>query len=261
MAGGGGIFTYRDGISVAQIVSFSVYLILAVYFRYTHRIGWFCIGVFSLLRLIGASCKLVTIRNDSQGVWAAIFVCESLGMILIIFLLLEMLERINQVIKFVTKRIFLIPSIITWIDIGISIAGWVAVMHVEHPLAPTPYSQTSMALLAVIYMYVVGVFIALWRRRAEYPEEERWALTGITICILILAVRLVYSLIFIGSGNMAFNAIKGDPTAYLFMTMLPEVAILALCAYIIAMKISPLQNKGKHVSQKLVDEESLRPLS
>lgn len=90
---GDGVFQYRDGIAVAQIIAFSAPLLAAIYFRYIHHIGWFCIGVFVLLRLIGASCKLATINNDSHGLWAAIFVCESLGMILIIFLLLEMLER------------------------------------------------------------------------------------------------------------------------------------------------------------------------
>lgn len=88
-----GTFTYRDGISVAQIAVFSPPLLFALYFTYIRRIGWFCIGVFSLLRLVGASCKLAAINNDARGLSAAVFVCESLGMILIIFLLLEMLER------------------------------------------------------------------------------------------------------------------------------------------------------------------------
>ena len=128
-------------------------------------------------------------------------------------------------------------------------------MHVAHPLAPTPYSQASMALLAVIYLYLVGVFITFWRRRAEYMEEEQWTLKGVTICIPLLAVRLAYSLIFIISGNMKFNAIKGNATAYLVMTMLPEVAIIAVCTYIIAFKVPPLE-KGPKDSQKLDDTEN-----
>jgi hypothetical protein len=92
MAGGPG-FTYRGGISIAQIVAFSPLFLFAVYFKYTGPIGWFCCGVFCLLRLIGASCKLAAMNSDSRGLSAAIFVCKSLGMILIIFLLLGILER------------------------------------------------------------------------------------------------------------------------------------------------------------------------
>lgn len=161
----------------------------------------------------------------------------------------------NKVVTVVRKRIFLIPSLLTWVDIGISIAGWVAVMHVADPLAPTPYSQASMALLAVIYLYLVGVFVLFWRHRTEYAEEEQWALRGVTICIPVLAVRLIYSIIFIISGNMKFSAIKGNATAYLVMTMLPEVVIIVVCTSVIAFKITPLQ-KGQQERQKLADEEN-----
>jgi hypothetical protein len=139
------------------------------------------------------------------------------------------------------KHIFLIPSVITWIDIGISIGGWVAVMHVKQPLLPTPWSQASMALLAVIYLYLVGVFVAFWLRRGDYPQMEQWGITGVAVCIPLLAVRLAYSLIFIITSNMKFNAVKGDPTAYLVMTVLTEASIIALCTWIIQVKIPSLQ--------------------
>lgn len=89
------VFTYRDGIAAGQIVAFSFPLMFAFHFRWRRQIGWFCIGVFTLLRIIGAGCKLATINHDTQGLRAAIFVCESLGMILIIFMLLELLERMS----------------------------------------------------------------------------------------------------------------------------------------------------------------------
>ncbi|KAJ5092476.1 hypothetical protein NUU61_007346 [Penicillium alfredii] len=239
-----GLFTYRDGIAVAQVVLFSIPLLFAIYFKFTHRIGWFCIGVFTLLRLTGASCKLATIHNDSHGLWAGIFVCESLGMILIIFLLLELLERANKMIPLVSRRIFLIPSLLTWIDIAVSIAGWVAVMHVAHPLDPTPESRASMALLVVIYLYSVGVFVVFWRRRADYAAEERAAITAVAACVPLLAVRIAYSLVFISTADMTFNAIKGDSTAYLVMTMLPEVAIVGVCTFVIFARVSPLVENG-----------------
>ncbi|KAJ5110032.1 hypothetical protein N7532_002677 [Penicillium argentinense] len=258
---GDGNFTYRDGIAVAQIVSFSVPLLYALYFRWMRQIGWFCIGVFTLLRIIGASCKLATISNDLQGLWATIFVCESLGMILIIFLLLELLERINKVINVAGKWIFWAPSLITWIDIGISIGGWVSIMDVENPLLPTKWSQASMGLLALIYAYLIGVFVLFWLRRHEYFEEERWALNAVAVCLPLLAIRVIYSLIFIGSSDMTFNAIKGNPTAYLIMTMLPEVAIICVCTYVIATRISRLEGDIRPASRKSADEEFRQGLS
>jgi hypothetical protein len=93
MGSGDGILKFRDGIAVAQVILFSVSFCYAVHFRWTRRIGWFCIGVFSVLRLVGAGCMLGTVKQDSDDLWAGVFVCESLGIILLIFTLLEMLER------------------------------------------------------------------------------------------------------------------------------------------------------------------------
>jgi hypothetical protein len=175
--------------------------------------------------------------------------------------LTEFRPNSNKTVTVTVKRIFWVPYVVTWIDIGISIGGWVSVMHVENPLTPTSWSQASMSLLAVIYLYFVGVFVFFWLRKAEYFEEERWALAGVAFCVPLLAVRVVYSLIFIITGNMAFSTMKGNPTAYLTMTMLPEVAIIAACTYIIATRISPLV-EGKNKSQQgNGDEESQRRLS
>ena len=131
-----------------------------------------------------------------------------------------------------------------------------AVMHVKNALLLTPYSQANMALLAAIYLYLVGVFVAFWIRRGDYPKEEWWGMTGVAVCIPLLAVRLAYSLIFIITSNVKFIAIKGDPTAYLTMTMLPEAIIIAVCTWVIRMKIPLLPDDGKQTAQKVGDEES-----
>ncbi|OKP13558.1 hypothetical protein PENSUB_749 [Penicillium subrubescens] len=172
-----------------------------------------------------------------------------------------MLGRINKVVTIVAKLMFWIPSIVTWIDIGISIGGWVSVTQAEHSLAPTPWSRASIALLAFIYLYLVGIFILFWLHKAEYFAEERWALAGVAFCVPLLAIRVAYSLIFVITGNIAFNAMKGNPTLYLIMTMLPEFFIIAACTYIIATRISPLVKTRKKVQQTTEEEESRQRLS
>lgn len=129
-------------------------------------------------------------------------------------------------------------------------------MHAEYPLAPTPYSQASMALLAAIYLYVVWVFGIFWGRRSEYTVEEWWLLKGVAACLPALAIRMAYSLIFIITGNMKFNATKGNSTAYLIMTMLPEVLIIWVCTYVIAFRISVLAKDARKQTERLGDEES-----
>lgn len=38
---------------------------------------------------------LGTVTKDSDGLWGGVFVCESLGVLLLIFTLVEMMERMH----------------------------------------------------------------------------------------------------------------------------------------------------------------------
>ncbi|THW33795.1 hypothetical protein D6D22_08938 [Aureobasidium pullulans] len=84
--------TFRTSISIAQIPVFSLSLLIAYYFRRTHRMGWFCIGIFSIIRLVSASCLLALINEDKHSLRATVFVCENLGIMLFVFIFVEVLE-------------------------------------------------------------------------------------------------------------------------------------------------------------------------
>ncbi|KAK6007730.1 hypothetical protein QM012_004544 [Aureobasidium pullulans] len=227
-----GVFRYRDGISVVQIITFSISFIFAVSFYWTQRIGWFCIGAFSLIRLVSASCYLAIMNNDSDSLWATVFVCESLGIMLIIFLFLELLYHVNKTTPVVDKRYFYAPQLLTWIDIIISIVGYIAIKNKDHnQLDPTPYDQASRAIVTVIYVYTLWLLWIFWHFQdlSTYALPARRAIRCVAYCIPLMIVRLVYSLIFEATGDRTFNSSKGDPTAYLTMTYLPELGIIAIC--------------------------------
>lgn len=92
-SGSGDSFGFRHGLAVAQLVCFSPAILYAYSFRNSGRIGSFCIGVFSILRVVGASTRLASINNDSSSLRTTTFVCESLGIILLTFLYLEFPKR------------------------------------------------------------------------------------------------------------------------------------------------------------------------
>lgn len=87
-------FRYRDGVAIAQIIVFTVCLAFGILFRVQKKMGWFGISFISTIRIVGAGCMLGTITNSSRAVWAAIFVCESLGLVLLTFVLLDLLKRV-----------------------------------------------------------------------------------------------------------------------------------------------------------------------
>ncbi|KAK1139138.1 hypothetical protein N8T08_001261 [Aspergillus melleus] len=170
---GDGTFQYRHGIAVAQVVTFTISLAFSIWFSLRGRIGWFCIGMLSIIRLVGASCMLGTINKDADGLWAGVFVCESPGMILILFLLPEMLDRINKSNPTTPRLAFLIPQLLTYLDICISIAGFIAITKKEHALLPTSYSRAGTALIVAIYLWTVGVFLTFHLHRSRFPTTEK----------------------------------------------------------------------------------------
>jgi hypothetical protein len=121
----------------------------------------------------------------------------------------------------------------------------VAVKNREHnQLQPSPYSRAGIAILFVIYLWMAGTFVFFWLRRVDYPTIERRTVNCVGGCVPVLAIRIVYSLIFIITADMTWNAVKGDSTAYLFMIMLPKVAIVALTSATI-MRIPPLAREKR----------------
>lgn len=151
---------------------------------------------------------------------------------------------------------FIVPQVLTWIDIGISIGGYVTVAKKETgQLLPTPFSIAGISLLFVIFLYTVGVYIYFCFHKAQYGVEEKSLLTSVGACCPILLLRVIYSLIFIITADMTWNAVKGNALAYLLMTMLPEVVFIAICALTIR-NISPLKKNEPETKDLSTVEES-----
>lgn len=62
-------------------------------------------------------------------------------------------------------------------------------------------------------------------------------------CCPLLLVRVLYSVIFVITSDMAWNAVKGNPTAYLLMTMVPEVVFVGVCTFAI-WGVGPLEKEA-----------------
>lgn len=76
----------------------------------------------------------------------------------------------------------------------------------------------------------------------------RWIVVGLSSVLAQFCPTLL-------PGNIAVNAMKGNRTAYLTMTMLPEVPIIAVRTYVIAFRISPLVAVDKRSEGELGDED------
>lgn len=143
--------------------------------------------------------------------------------------------------------VLLVPSLITYACIGVSIAGFVTISKIDDPLAPTPYSRTGIAVTVVIYLYVAGLGAYLARpcRRALVPTEEAVQFTCLLVGLPLLGVRLLYALLYVATADKVFNAVVGSPTLYLLMTAVPEIVILSTCVWtILRLRVLPMESRG-----------------
>ncbi|KAK2757480.1 hypothetical protein CKAH01_05737 [Colletotrichum kahawae] len=203
-------FRFRDGVAISQIVVFSVFLVFGVLFKFQKRMGWFGISFISTIRIVGAGCMLGTMFNDSRGLWATIFVCESLGLVLLTFVLLDLLKRVNHFVQVLTPWHFRIPELICWAGLAISIADYVvASKKTENAMAPGSLTKAGVGLFAALYFWGVLLYVWLAQKWKLVPEGEK------------------------STGDDKFSAVKGDTATYLGMTVLMEFAILGVVVWTI----------------------------
>lgn len=92
-----GVFTYRDGVAVIQLVFFSVYLVLGFVLCRRHgfrrREGWVILLTFSTLRLLGASFQLASITHPNDSVYGGALICEGIGLVPLTLLNLALFQR------------------------------------------------------------------------------------------------------------------------------------------------------------------------
>ncbi|KAJ0159017.1 hypothetical protein CTA2_10475 [Colletotrichum tanaceti] len=220
-------FQYRDGVAIAQVAFFFLFLCFGVLFRVQKKTGWFGILFISTIRIVGAGCMLGTIANGSRAVWATIFVCESLGLVLLTFVLIDFLKRVNSFVQVLTQWHFHIPELICWAGLAISIADYALMSkRTEDATAPGTLTKAGVGLFAALYFWAVLLFVYLARKRKQVPRAETRSLIGFAACFPFMVVRISYTIAYVSTGEKRFSAVTGDTTTYLLMTALMEFATL-----------------------------------
>jgi hypothetical protein len=165
-----------------------------------------------------------------------------------VFELTSCLAR-NKLVPTVHPRWFFYPQILTWADLGLAVGGFLAASRNEHPLAPTKFTQASFGLFTGLYLIVAYTASCFWRRLDTFPRDERLLIRTAAACLVPLAIRTAYALVFQITGDMSWNAVKGNPTVYLVMTFLTETAIIYSAIWAI-LQVSPPPKKIKKKKDK-----------
>ncbi|TPX14764.1 uncharacterized protein E0L32_005159 [Thyridium curvatum] len=227
--------TYRNGLAILQIVFFSVYLVcgilLCIRHGFSRKSGWLILITFSLLRLIGASFELAAIHYASRSVYGGALICEAIGISPLTVLNLGLLIRVNRWLTTkITAKHFGLLSIASLVGISLSIYGGTKAAGSATPLAPNAFMRAGACVFTAIYLAACAIFAHLWRHRAGVPAgSETRLLYAFAACAPLIAVRLAYALVAQFAGDARFSSFGGDPTVYLCMSVLEEIAAVAIC--------------------------------
>jgi hypothetical protein len=79
-----GVFTYRDGVAVIQLVAFTIYLAFSFVLCWRHGFrrseGWVILVTFSILRMLAACFQLATINHPTRSIYGGALICQGIGL-------------------------------------------------------------------------------------------------------------------------------------------------------------------------------------
>jgi hypothetical protein len=119
-------------------------------------------------------------------------------------------------------------SIASLVGIGIAIRG--GIEAAEASVAGTPNTLVKVAVIIFVVIYLIAIYIGLSiaHDRALIPHGERRLLVAFAVCAPLIAVRLIYALIADFGNNPQFYVFGGNPTIWLCMAVLEEIAVVAI---------------------------------
>ena len=93
-----GVFTYRDGVAVVQLLFFTIYLSLGFVLCWRHGFrrseGWVILVTFSTLRVLAACFQLASIKHPTNSVYGGALICQGIGLAPLTLLNLGLFVRV-----------------------------------------------------------------------------------------------------------------------------------------------------------------------
>ena len=231
--------TYRNGVSIAEIIVYLPALAIAIFLSFRHGFGrssgWLYIIIFCLARLIGPIMQLMTITRPADiSLFTGSVILQTIGLSPLLLaslgLLSRVLESINKshhtVINIqILKVIQSIPTIGLVLGIigGVDASNHIATGGGYHP-GPLNKAGTALFIVAYVVIVLATIMISFHASHAE-PGEKRLVL-AVAISLPFILVRLIYAIMATFTKINSFNQITGSVTILLCMSLIMEFIVV-----------------------------------
>lgn len=233
-------FSSEDILSVAKLVIYVPLLFGAAFVCYRHGIRknscWIYLAIFCLVRIVGAAATLYTISSTSTTAYTISAVCSVLGLSPLLMATLGIVSRPFTTIMSArsSAKAAAVPIRILQL---LCVVGLILCV-VAATNAPTPAQVTGesdlkigVGLFTAVYVLLVLVTIFSSLHMSSLQPGESAIIGTVAFALILLAVRLLYSILGTFGHNSSFNAITGSIGIQIGMATWEEVFVTA--AYII----------------------------
>jgi MFS family permease len=233
--------TYRNGVSIAEIVVYVPALCIAAFLAIRHGLGqnsgWLFLILFCLARIIGPCMQLAEISHPTdlslfEGSAILQNVALSPLMLATIGLLSRLLESIHRSKRTVLhSSMFHLIHLIIIVGLILGIVGGTDAANsfiTTGKYTPTDLNKAGTALFIVAYIAMVTLILIISFHVSHAEKGEKRLFIAVVISLPFILVRLVYSIISTFTHNKNFNLLTGSVTVFLCVALIEEFIVVAV---------------------------------
>jgi len=193
----------RGDVSAFVVAVYIPILIVCFLVAYRHgfsrRAGWVLLVVVSLVRIVGGSLHIAAeeVRPINISLFIGYSILEAAGLSPLLIATVGFLKSIGEGAFDGNRRIALglrLMGIIGITGFALTIAGG-SQASASNPNAGSDLRRAGVILYLVLYLLIVAVQVYYWINSDLLLKHRRSLLTGISLALPFLAVRVSYSIL------------------------------------------------------------------
>ncbi|KAI0878435.1 hypothetical protein GGS24DRAFT_487293 [Hypoxylon argillaceum] len=243
----------RNNISIAQIVFFVPYLVVAILLcnrhSWGHSAGWLFLVIFSIARLLGASLQLATAANPTNlSLYFGALTLQSIGLSNLTVTLLGLIARALKSISkarspVINPRILFYAQLLVLVGVILAIVGGTESSSTYADTGVynvSPLAQAGVALtIAGFALLVIATAVAGLHVASAEPGEKRLVL-AVALSLPFFFVRVLYTAIGTYNPHSAFSTLTGSVNVFLGTAVIEELIIMFIVEAIgLTLQIQP----------------------
>ncbi|KAL8822792.1 MAG: hypothetical protein Q9191_006482 [Dirinaria sp. TL-2023a] len=224
--------TYRNGISILELLIYGPGLPLANFIAYRHGFqwtgGWLFLIFFSIMRIVGASSQLALMGGFNLRVEETYVVCSQVAPSFLISASIGLTGRANQKTRTpLSSLLFRGVGLINLSGVVLGIVGGAIQSSSSSITTVQPETKAGVLIFLASRAGTCALLILTLLNTFRHGLGERKLLYAVAFAAPFILVRLVYSILGSFRGRR-WSIATGSVTVFLVMAVLEEIIVIVV---------------------------------